>query len=110
MLPELPTITESGYAVDASGWYGMLAPNAKQRSRVVPVLPQQTTQGEGDCTHEHSKPARMTWARLLKCVFDIDIEQSACGGKLKRLAVIEDPAVPSTSSGQGLKRFSHTWG
>ena len=26
MLPELPTITESGYAVDASGWYGVLAP------------------------------------------------------------------------------------
>ena len=74
-------------------FHGVLAPNAKLRSRVVPVLPQQTTQGEGDCTHEHSKPARMTWARLLKPVFDIDIEQCACGGKLKHIAVIEEPAV-----------------
>ena len=91
-------------------FHGVLAPNAKLRSRVVPVLPQQTTQGEGDCTHEHSKPARMTWARLLKPVFDIDIEQCACGGKLKHIAVIEEPAVPSTSSGQGLKRYSRIWG
>ncbi len=26
LLPELATLTESGYAVDASGWYGVLAP------------------------------------------------------------------------------------
>ena len=32
-------------------------------------------------------------ARLLKRVFDIDIEQCACGGKLKLIAVIEEPAV-----------------
>lgn len=35
----------------------------------------------------------MTWARLLKRVFDIDIERCACGGKLKLVAVIEEPAV-----------------
>ena len=29
----------------------------------------------------------------LKRVFDIDIEQCACGGKLKLIAVIEEPAV-----------------
>lgn len=35
----------------------------------------------------------MTWARLLKRVFDMDIEQCACGGKLKLIAIIEEPAV-----------------
>ena len=35
----------------------------------------------------------MTWARLLKRVFDIDIEQYPCGGKLKLIAVIEEADV-----------------
>ena len=35
----------------------------------------------------------MSWARFLKRVFDIDIERCACGGKLKLIAVIEEPAV-----------------
>ena len=74
-------------------FHGVLAPNAKLRSTVVPVPPQQTTTGEGDCEHAHSAPLRMTWARLLKRVFDIEIEQCACGGKLKLIAVIEEPAV-----------------
>ena len=37
---------------------------------------------------------RMSWARLLKRVFDIDIERCPqCGGKLKMIAAIEEPAV-----------------
>ena len=74
-------------------FHRVLAPNAKLRSKVVPAAPQQTTKGEGDCEHAHGKPVRMTWARLLKRVFDIDIERCACGGKLKLVAVIEEPAV-----------------
>jgi hypothetical protein len=35
----------------------------------------------------------MTWARLLKRVFDNDMEQCECGGKLKLIAVIEAPDV-----------------
>jgi len=39
-------------------------------------------------------PARMSWARLLKRVFDIDIEHCPnCGGALKIIAAIEDPPV-----------------
>ena len=47
-------------------------------------------------------PARLSWARLLKRVFDIDIEHCPnCGGSLKsiacpeprRRAAIEDPPV-----------------
>jgi hypothetical protein len=36
----------------------------------------------------------MSWAGLLKRVFDVDIEQCPnCGGRLKILAAIVDPAV-----------------
>ena len=78
-------------------FHGVLAPNAKLRSQVVSAPEQATTAGAGDCKHAHSAPLRMSWARLLKRVYDIDIERCACGGKLKIIA------VPSTGSGQGLK-------
>ena len=68
-------------------YHGVLAPNAKLRSKVVPVPAPHTAAGhshEGDCMHAHSAPVRMSWARLLRRVFDIDIEHcQACGGKLK---------------------------
>ena len=36
----------------------------------------------------------MGWARLLKRVFDIDLEHSPqCGGEFKIIAAIEEPAV-----------------
>ena len=35
----------------------------------------------------------MSWARLLKRVFDIEIERCVCGGNLKIIAAIEEPAV-----------------
>ena len=42
----------------------------------------------------HETPARMGWARLLKRVFDIDLEHCPqCGGDLKIIAAIEEPAV-----------------
>ena len=39
-------------------------------------------------------PARMSWACLLKRVFDIDIEQCPrCGARLKIIAAIVDPQL-----------------
>ncbi len=39
-------------------------------------------------------PARLGWARLLKRVFDIDLEHCPqCGGAFRIIAAIEEPAV-----------------
>jgi hypothetical protein len=70
----------------------VLAPNAKLRREIIPRPPEQAT--EPSCDHTQGAPARMSWARLLKRVFDIDIEHCPnCGGALKIIAAIEDPPV-----------------
>ena len=44
--------------------------------------------------HAHGVPARIGWARLLKRVFDIDLEHCPqCGGEFKVIAAIEESAV-----------------
>ena len=77
--------------------HGVLAPNAKLRREIVPSPPEQATAPA--CDHA---PARLSWARLLKRVFDIDIEHCPnCGGSLKIIAApstglrtdFEDPPV-----------------
>jgi hypothetical protein len=70
-------------------FHGVLAPNAKLRAAVIP----QPAQKDSAPAHEHGQAARMSWARLLKRVFDIDVERCACGGQLKIIAAIEDPVV-----------------
>ena len=74
----------------------MLAPNAKLRSAIIPSAPvnaTNTAEVHADAPHP-SAPARISWARLLKRVFDIDIEQCfQCSGTLKIIAALVDPAV-----------------
>jgi len=42
----------------------------------------------------HGRPARISWARLLKRLFEIDIEHCPnCGGQLKIIAAILESAV-----------------
>ena len=76
-------------------FHGVLAPNAGLRAAIVPGPPQNTSEPADE--HVHGAPARMGWARLLRRVFDIDVERCVCGGKLKIIA------APSTRSGQALK-------
>ena len=76
-------------------------PNAKLRREIVPSPPEQAT--EPDTITRMARPARIIWARLLKRVFDIDIEHwPNCGGTLKIITAasagsgqtgIEDPPV-----------------
>ena len=73
-------------------FHGVLAPNAKLRAEIVPGPTDNSSEPAAD--HAHGAPARMSWARLLKRVFDIDIEHCPqCGGRLKIIAAIEEPAV-----------------
>ena len=67
-------------------FHGVLAPNAKLRREIVPSPPEQATAPA--CDHAaQGAPARLSWARLLKRVFDIDIEHCPnCGGSLKIIA------------------------
>jgi hypothetical protein len=59
--------------------HGVLAPNAKLRREIVPSPPEQATAPA--CDHAQGAPARLSWARLLKRVLDIDIEHCPnCGG------------------------------
>ena len=74
----------------------MLAPHANLRAEIVPSAPLNAHEA---CDHHAqsppaSAPARMSWACLLKRVFDIDIEHCTnCGGRLQIIAAIVDPAV-----------------
>ena len=77
-------------------FHGVLAPNAKLRAEIIPggAVNVNAPSAEHSDALPPSAPARMSWARLLKRVFDIDIEQcSQCGGPLKIVAAIEDPTV-----------------
>jgi hypothetical protein len=71
----------------------VLAPNAKLRPQIIQGRAASLPEDLGDASH-HPSTAHMSWARLLKRVFDIDIEHCPhCGGTLKIIAAIEDPAV-----------------
>ena len=72
-------------------FHGVLAPNAGLRAAIVPG-PAENISVPAD-EHAHGAPARMSWSRLLRRVFDIDLERCVCGGKLKIIAAIEEQAV-----------------
>ena len=75
-------------------FHGVLAPNAKLRSKIVPAPAERATEPPTDHAQGQGETPRMSWARLLKRVFDIDIEHCPnCGGALKIIAAIEDPPV-----------------
>jgi len=72
-------------------FHGVLAPNAGLRAAIVPGPAQKPSEHAQE--HAHAS-ARMGWARLLKRVFDIDLEHCPqCGGEFRIIAAIEEPAV-----------------
>ena len=73
-------------------FHGVLAPNAGLRAAIVPRPSEQPN--EDAARHAQKAPARMGWARLLKRVFDLDLEHCPqCGGEFRIIAAIEEPAV-----------------
>jgi len=74
----------------------VFAPNSKHRAQVTPVKRRKVKKirllDEDQTPAE--RQAAMTWAQRLKRVFGIDIEScKKCGGDVKIIASIEDPAV-----------------
>src|ERR687895_325868 len=64
-------------------FHGVLGPNAKLRSKIIPSPPEHATETSGEGSHAQCAPARISWARLLKHVFDVDVEHCPnCGGAL----------------------------
>src|SRR5262249_57531167 len=59
-----------------------------------PSPAERATETFSEDAHAQGETPRMSWARLLKRVFDIDLEHCPnCGGALKIIAAIEDPPV-----------------
>ncbi|MDH5699809.1 MAG: transposase [Nitrospirota bacterium] len=77
-------------------FHGVLAPNAALRTQIVPSAPDQLsapTEADGEPPSSSTR-ARLSWAQLLKRVFQIDMTTcSSCGGPVTLIAAIEDPAV-----------------
>ena len=77
----------------------MLAPNAKLRALVVPQEPEAPAQAakpaECDANCAHHRPVCLSWAKMLKRVFDLDLEHCPnCGGGLKIIAaILEAPVI-----------------
>lgn len=82
-------------------YHGILAPNAKYRSQIVPKIKRSVEK-------EKSAPKRktndMTWSEMLKRVFLIDATKCQfCGGSLKLIATIkEKQAIQSILESMGL--------
>ena len=74
-------------------FHGVLAPHAKLRAAIVPAPAENESGQPANHVHAHPLPARLSWARLLKRVFDIDLEHCTACGALKIIAAIEEPPV-----------------
>ncbi len=79
--------------VNLTRYHGVFAPNHRLREQITPARRgrrrAETTDGPVPASH-----VSMTWAQRLKRVFQIAIESCEhCGGAVKVIASIEDPAV-----------------
>ena len=71
-------------------YHGVLAPNSKLRSQVVPVS---TDEEKVDNQEKKgSRKYRLSWSALLARIFQIDVSVCPdCGGPMKIIAFITDP-------------------
>ena len=90
-------------------FHGVLAPNAKLRALVVPQEPEPLAPAAPPAEYEagcsHHRPVRLGWAKLLKRVFEIDMEHCPnCGGTLKIIsATLEQPVIEKILTHLGLQ-------
>lgn len=88
---------------------GVLAPNAKLRALVVPqgseLLAQEAKPAKCEAACAHHRPARLSWAKLLRRVLDLDLRHCPnCGGRLKIIAaILEQPVIERILTHLGLQ-------
>ena len=94
-------------------FHGVLAHNAKPRALVVPQEVSQEPEPaaqvsmpsacEPNCAHH--RPVRLSWAKLVKRSFDLDLEHNPnCGGELKVIAaILEQPVIERILTQLGLQ-------
>jgi Putative transposase len=92
-------------------FHGVLAPNAKWRSKVVPQPSEDfkslnATPTATDCQEppQHGRPMRLGWAKLLKRVFNLDLTHCPhCGGELRIVsAILQRQAIEKILNHLGL--------
>ncbi len=84
--------------VNLTRYHGVFAPNSTHRSQVTPARRGKGNTPKAPYKEQQKTPAErhaaMSWAQRLKRVFQINIETcSACGGAVKVIVCIQDPAV-----------------
>jgi len=90
-------------------FHGVLAPNARLRAQGVPQEPEPPAQAappaECEAPSAHHHPVQLSWAKLLKQVFEIDREHCPnCGGQLEIIATImEQPVIEKVLTHLGLQ-------
>ncbi len=89
-------------------FHGVLAPNAKIRAQAVPKDPELAPAAQpqaGEANNAAHWPHRPSWTRLLKRVFDLDLEHCLnCGGELKIIAaILQTPVIEKILTHLGLE-------
>ncbi|MGB5446583.1 MAG: IS91 family transposase [Psychromonas sp.] len=80
--------------VNLTRFHGIFAPNSKHRAQVTQGRRRKAVLYKNGCQNNCERKQGMTWMQRLKRVFNIDIERCEhCGGHVKVIASIEDPAV-----------------
>ena len=87
-------------------FHGVLAPNARLRTQIIPdeKKSKNSPSDANDNVLHSSASVRISWAGLLKRVFDIDIEHCPhCGGAMKIIAaILESGAITKILDHLGL--------
>ena len=78
-------------------YHGVLAPRARARDRIVPAQPGAEPSAADGSASAASCGHRLRWATLLARVFSSDLSEcAACGGGLRIIAALTDPASIQT--------------
>jgi hypothetical protein len=100
-ISDVRDISRIAYGFMASKvlYHGVLAPHARTRAQVVrygrPAADPHTP--EVDASPRPHTPGAWTWPALMRRVFDLDVLACPrCGGRLRVVAIVPDPAVVRT--------------